>query len=169
MLALENQDEIVDKPAKTVDKAGITLWNNWSFRSIFVPLCALDLISSGCSQTEELPEQASQVVLEQAGLYYTSPYLGAVPFEAAPHIRIQRAWLGDEAATGGEPSSMWCVELQVSGVRQGLQVTDSPIWIAVPDQSEQGKAGTVWSASALELISSSIPYERCGQVPGQAP
>jgi hypothetical protein len=130
--------------------------------TVWLHVCLWAVILAACAGSESLPASASQVVLKEAQVFYTSPYLGADPFDLTPEISVERAWLGsDEEQFSGQPI-LWCVQLLVSGQRRSVEVTESPVWIAVPDET-----GTGWVAAALVTISSNLPWERCGQVPGE--
>ena len=89
---------------------------------------------------------------ETARTYYTSPWLGNIPFQVLYHVKTTNAW----RAKGEENGVMWCVELEVSGRQADIPKTISAVWIVV-QQGDQ----SAWQAAALETISASSTIERC--------
>ena len=121
------------------------------FLRIFALLVYLGFLI-GCSNHNDFPVEAQEVLDETARTYYTSPWLGSTHFQVLDHLEITNAW----RAKGEENGEMWCVELEVSGRQADIPKTISAIWIVI-----QQDAQSAWQAAALETISASGTIERC--------
>ncbi len=133
-----------------------------SFLSLLVmSVVGICLLTGGCNRSETLPEAAREAVEESAQADSYSPDFG---YDLVTEIKFSRAWRVDDLPQGiandrGD-AQVWCVELIVKGQREGAEISEKPIWIAVQEGS-----GKEWVVQPLVKFSAIWPYESCGQSP----
>jgi len=109
---------------------------------------------SSCSRSSQLPADARDALIA---------YWGSLPSDPGVDHRIVRAWRGVAPAadsTAVAPiTEVWCVEAEISAEDPAVD-GNLLVWI-VTRQIEE----TPWSAALLASLSSTWPYEACGEGP----
>lgn len=109
---------------------------------------------SSCSRPQ-LPESARDALFA---------YWESLPSHPGVEHRLIRAWPGEapaEDSTAGVPlMEIWCVEAEISSTDDPSVNGDLLVWIVTRENEE-----TRWSAALLASMSSTWPYQACGQAP----
>jgi hypothetical protein len=109
---------------------------------------------SSCSRPPQLPEGARDALIA---------YWESLPSDSGVENRIIRAWQGvtpEEDLTSGAPlMEVWCVEAEMSSTDPSV---DGSLleWIVIREDREPR-----WSAALLASMSSTWPYQACGEAP----
>lgn len=130
---------------------------------LVVALLAAGCLVSACMRSETIPTEARGAVEKRAAAVYTDAYSGVSDFDQVSQVLFSRAWRAEnlpEGMSAAREVQVWCVELSVTGTRQGEAVSERPIWIAIQDES-----GVEWSVQPLVLFSAIWPYESCSVAP----
>ncbi len=121
---------------------------------IAVVVCA-SLVFVACSTSPQLPEGARDALMA---------YWESLPSYPLVENRISRAWPGEatEDPTSGAPlMEVWCVEAEISSADDPSVDGELLVWIVTREKQEAR-----WSAALLASLSSTWPYQACGQAPG---
>jgi hypothetical protein len=112
--------------------------------------------SSSCSRSPQLPEGARDALVA---------YWESLPSHPGVENRILRAWPGEaptEDLTSGIPlMEVWCVEAEISSADDPSVDGELLVWI-VTRENQGGR----WSAALLASLSSTWPYQACGEALG---
>ena len=107
------------------------------------------LLLFACSPRAELPTEAENALRD---------YWQSLPSSPEVTNEITRAWPGDlQAADLPAGTEVWCVEAQISAPDPDVD-GQSMLWLVV----KTGE-GAPWTASLLAAMSSTWPYEACGE------
>jgi hypothetical protein len=121
---------------------------------VAVLVCA-SLGFSSCSRSPQLPEGARDALMA---------YWQSLPSHPDVENRIIRAWPGEanEDLTSGAPlMEVWCVEAEISSEADPSVDGELLVWIVIRENEEAR-----WSAALLASLSSTWPYQACGETPG---
>lgn len=106
------------------------------------------LMLASCSP-QELPPGAEQALLD---------YWASMPSSGEVENEITRAWEGDTSAAELPPGTeVWCVDAEVSAADPVVD-GETLRWIVVRTGED-----APWTASLLMAMSSTWPYEACGE------
>ena len=133
-------------------RTGLRLWIWW----------VVLLIAAGCASRGALPPEAQTALDEAARAYYRDASYGGAVFDEVEEVRVVRARQAESDGPGAG-GALWCVDLAVTGVRDGVRARTEALWIVAAGGTASSPE---WAAAALETISASITHEHCGQ---QAP
>ncbi len=115
---------------------------------IFVILCAC-LALAGCSSRAELPDDARRALVA---------HWESLPAETEIEYTIVRAWQG--RSREAPDREIWCVDTEIDSPDNPDIHGETLIWILFRFPVENS-----WSAALLATMSSTWPYEACGQGP----
>lgn len=126
---------------------------------IVLLLLLMSILLAGCAG-EDLPDAVQTQVSSDAQVYYSGPASFPETFDSIQKIKIRDFWRAENPPEQSDQPEMWCVELEISGFRQGELQKIREIWAAVynPELS-------AWQSAALKTFSSLQAYERCGITP----
>ena len=112
---------------------------------------------SSCSRSSQLPEGARAALIA---------YWESLPSDPGVENRIIRAWPGVTPAADSTPvdpiAEVWCVEAEISSEDPAVD-GNLLVWIVT-----RGDREAPWSAALLMSLSSTWPYEACGEAPGSS-
>jgi len=125
-----------------------------SSRMLLLAVLGASLGLSACSGTQELPDDARGAL---------EAYWESLPSHPGVENRIVRAWPGEvteDGSTSGAPlMETWCVEAEMSSSDDPSVDGEPLVWIVMRESDE-----TRWSAALLASMSSTWPYQACGEV-----
>jgi hypothetical protein len=135
-----------------------------TFLILIVGLLTVSFLLGACDRSEPIPAGAREAVEKSAATVYTDSYNGVSSFDQVSQVQFSNAWQAKNLPEGMKDSKkevlVWCVELLVTGMRQGESVSERPIWVAIQDEPN-GE----WAVQPLVLFSAIWPYESCGRAP----
>ena len=119
---------------------------------LLASLLSLSLFLASCSSKQKLPQSALDKLEEQWQL---------LPSGKSNDLHIIRAWPGEkpteQSLANSRNMEIWCVELEMYLVIDNAEESQEMLWIV----TRPGKDAE-WSAAPLMIMSSSWPYEACG-------